>query len=249
MALSGVAVTDDKGVAVSCPKTTLQPGESMTCLASGTATLGQYRNVGTAAGSPPCGSAVSDSDASHYFGKNDTPGLKIEKRTNGQALHPAPGASVAIGSAVTWSYIVTNIGEVTLTNVQVTDNKVSPVSCPKTALQPGEAMTCTANGTATACQYSNIGTATGTPPSGPNVSARTELLLRPDAARRIHIKKYTNGQDADSAPGPKITVGNPVQWTYIVTNTGDVALSDVGVTDNRGVNLSCPKTTLQPGEP
>ena len=38
-------------------------------------------------------------------------------------------------------------------------------------LEPGETWVFTASGTATAGQYSNIGTATGTPPTGPNVTA------------------------------------------------------------------------------
>ncbi len=66
--LTGVTVTDDQGVVVSCPKSTLVAGESMTCTASGTATAGQYVNTGTATGTPPVGVAPSDSDKSHYFG-------------------------------------------------------------------------------------------------------------------------------------------------------------------------------------
>ncbi len=246
--LTNVAVTDDKGVAVSCPKTTLQPGETMTCTANGTATSGQYRNVGTAAGSPPCGSAVSDSDASHYFGKDEKPGLTIEKRTNGQRYTQAPGANVAIGSTVTWSYIVKNTGNVTLTNVRVTDDKVSSISCPKTVLEAGESMTCTASGKAAACQYNNTGTALGTPPSGPDASAQDWSFYYGQIHPAIGIDKRTNGQDAPVAPGPMIDVGSPVQWTYTVTNSGDAALSNVTVTDDKGVAVSCPKTTLQPGE-
>jgi hypothetical protein len=64
----------------------------------------------------------------------------------------------------------------------------------------------------------------------------------------IDIEKATNGHDADSAPGPTIPNGEPVQWTYVVTNTGQDPLTDVTVTDNQGVAVSCPLTTLEPGE-
>ena len=42
-----------------------------------------------------------------------------------------------------------------------------------------------------------------------------------------------NGQDADAAPGPNLLVGSAVTWTYVVTNTGDVALANIAVTDDR----------------
>ena len=47
--LTDVLVTDDQGVAVSCPQTTLAPDASMTCTApAGTAEPGQYENLATA---------------------------------------------------------------------------------------------------------------------------------------------------------------------------------------------------------
>jgi uncharacterized repeat protein (TIGR01451 family) len=64
----------------------------------------------------------------------------------------------------------------------------------------------------------------------------------------VDIQKYTNGEDADSAPGPTITVGNAVSWTYTVTNTGTVSLSSVSITDDQGVSVSCPSTSLSAGQ-
>jgi hypothetical protein len=65
----------------------------------------------------------------------------------------------------------------------------------------------------------------------------------------VDIQKFTNGQDADEAPGPSITIGTPVTWTYVVTNTGGVDLTAVVVTDNRGVAVSCGgNTTLAVGQ-
>jgi hypothetical protein len=60
----------------------------------------------------------------------------------------------------------------------------------------------------------------------------------------VDIEKSTNGEDADQMPGPSIAVGAPVTWTYVVTNTSTVALTDVKVVDDRGVVVTCPKTTL-----
>ena len=245
--LTGVAVTDSKGVTVSCPKATLAAGESMTCTGSGTAQIGQYQNTGTVTGQPPCGNPVSDDDPSHYYGIDD-PGISIVKKTNGQDANTAPGPEIEVGDPVLWEYVVTNTGKITLTGVAVTDDKGVAVTCPKTTLKAGESMTCTGNGVAQACQYQNLGTATGTAYGGAKVSASDPSHYFGEIYPAIKIKKSTNGHDADTAPGPEIAVGAPVTWTYVVTNTGDVPLTGVKVTDDKGVTVSCPKTALQPGE-
>jgi hypothetical protein len=65
--LSEVAVVDDQVVEVSCPTGSLPPGEAMECSASGTATPGQYHNIGTASGTFE-GILVVVEDHSHYYG-------------------------------------------------------------------------------------------------------------------------------------------------------------------------------------
>jgi hypothetical protein len=67
-------------------------------------------------------------------------------------------------------------------------------------------------------------------------------------APAIDIEKATNGEDADTPTGPQIAIGAPVEWTYVVTNTGDQPLAGVTVTDDQGVAVTCPQATLEPGE-
>lgn len=75
------------------------------------------------------------------------------------------------------------------------------------------------------------------------------LNVSPAAAEPgITIQKYTNGEDADVPTGPVVPVGSEVIWTYEVTNTGQLDLYLVVVTDDQGVNVSCPKTSLLAGE-
>ena len=128
-------MTDDQGVAVSCPTTTVAPGASVTCTGSGAATSGQYMNVGTATGTPPGGDPVTASDPSHYFGEAGS--LSIEKLTNGEDADSAPGPFIPVGSTVNWEYIVTNNGNVTIENLVVTDDQGVAVSCPTTHYRPG----------------------------------------------------------------------------------------------------------------
>ena len=105
-------------------------------------------NTGTGETIP--GDFVEDDDPSHYCNPQE-PGIDIEKATNGvDADDPNAGDAplVAPGSTVTWSYKVTNTGNVRLDPVVVTDDQGVAVSCPLTALDPGQMMTCTASGPA-----------------------------------------------------------------------------------------------------
>ncbi len=67
----------------------------------------------------------------------------------------------------------------------------------------------------------------------------------------IDLEKYTNGYDADSANGvdvPVVMVGKSVEWEYNITNTGTATLSKITLKDDKEGTISCPKTTLNPGE-
>jgi len=161
--LTDIVVTDDQGVNVSCPGTELAPGRSMTCTGEGIAVGGQYANLGTVIGLDPEGATVSDNDPSHYFGV-ETPEpaeIDLEKATNGHDADVGPGPELEVGSAVTWTYVVTNTGQVGLVDVQVTDDREGVISCPRSSLAVGESMTCTAHGLAVEGQYQNLATATG----------------------------------------------------------------------------------------
>ena len=63
----------------------------------------------------------------------------------------------------------------------------------------------------------------------------------------VDVEKFTNGEDADSTPGPEIPVGNTVTWTYVVKNTGTVSLTGIAVVDDKTGAVSCPQTTLAAG--
>jgi hypothetical protein len=255
VALAGIKVADDREGAVACPKSSLRPGEAMTCTLKGKAVAGQYRNVGTASGETSCGKTVRDEDASHYIapGTDEFPTIDIEKHTNGQDADTGTGPEIVVGQPVLWEYIVTNTSATALTDIHVTDDKGVVVSCPKTSLAAGETMTCTGHGTAVAGQYANLGTVTGKSLQGDPVTDSDPshyfgVLPPPPPPSSIDIEKHTNGQDADTAPGPQIQVGQPVLWEYLVTNTGQTSLSTIVVTDDKGVAVSCPKTSLAVGE-
>src|SRR5205085_1063664 len=95
----------------------------------------------------------------HYFGAD--PRIAIVKKTNGLDSDAAPGPLVLVGSPVTWTYVVTNTGNVPLANVVVTDDKQGAVCTIPTLPVGPSAIECTKTGTAEKGQYVNTGTATG----------------------------------------------------------------------------------------
>ncbi len=178
------------------------------------------------------------------------PSIKLVKKTNGVSADAVPGPTIAVGDPVTWTYEVTNTGEVPLADVFVEDDMVHPsnISCPVDngdhvigILAIGQTVTCTATETATAGQYVNNGSVTGTPPTGtpPTDNDPSHYF---GGSSSIDIEKSTNGEDADVTPGPTINVGDAVTWTYRVENTGNVALTDVTVTDDKvaAADIACP---------
>ncbi len=242
--LMSIAVTDDQGVVVSCPATTLAAGDSFTCTATGTVQAGQYANVGTVDAQLLDGTPVSASDPSHYFGQAQV-AVTLEKATAGFDADTPPGPVLPVGATVNWTYVVTNVGTDPLTNVDVTDDQGVAVSCPGTALAAGDSMTCTASGTVQPGQYANIGSVTADLPDESTVGASDPSHY---FGQTLILEKATNGQDADVVPGPTLTPGDPVTWTYEVTNPGPATVTNLAVVDDQGVVVSCPQTTLAAGE-
>src|SRR4029077_8601240 len=84
-------------------------------------------------------------------------------------------------------------------------------------------------------QQTNVGAVTANDannPPGATVTDSNPANYFGDAAA-INIVKFVNGQDADSAPGPQVAAGSTVTFTYVVTNTDNVPLANVVVTDDK----------------
>ena len=111
------------------------------------------------------------------------PAISIIKKTNGEDIGSADEAKeLEIGSTVNWTYLVTNIGDVALSNINITDSPATTITCYSDetyttalsspyALTSGQSMYCKASGQATAGLYKNTAKVVGTPPTGDNVSA------------------------------------------------------------------------------
>jgi hypothetical protein len=140
-------------------------------------------------------------------GRRTTAAIAIAKTAN--------TTQVAVGHNVTYTYIVTNPGDLSLSDVSVTDDKVSVT------------WIFTATYTVTdedSDPLVNVATASGSYARGRTVTDRAEASVD-ILSSAIAIAKAANCTEARE--GDKIT------YTYNVTNTGNTPLSNISVSDDK----------------
>lgn len=178
----------------SCPEGPdgLEPGDTITCTLSYTATqadvdAGTITNTATAGGTTPGGmsavSNVSDADVEAVH----APSLEMEKSSDADQLKRA-------GQDVTYTFTITNTGNVTLSDLSVTDvefsgtGTLSPVTCPSVQLAPDDSADCTATYVVTqadvdAGELTNTAFASALAPDGSMVESEpSTVVLKAPAA-------------------------------------------------------------------
>ena len=196
---------------------------------------------------------MRDCDPSHYKGVRNQPGIDIEKATNGYDADLPPGPTLQLGSVVTWTYVVTNTGDVDLVNVRVTDDKEGFIGT-IAFLPVGGRQTLTKQGIVQRGQYANTGCVVGYTQAGVEVrdcdpshyDPPGDDYPEPPTTVAVDLEKATNGVDADQATGPRVPVGSTVTWTYVITNTGQQALWGIYLYDEEEGRITCPFRSLQP---
>ncbi|MGQ7751083.1 DUF7507 domain-containing protein [Streptomyces sp. WC2508] len=169
------------------------------------------------------------------------PRLNLVKQVSQDPPLPTP---LTPGTEVPYEYVATNSGNTPLTNVNVTDDRVTGIICPKTTLAVGETMTCTGTYTvtaadATAGSVTNTATAHGRSGDTPVASPPDDVTLPVQSGPGVRLEK--------SADDTRVyEVGDDVTYTYTVTNTGPQELTGVSVTDDRVTGVTCEATTLAP---
>jgi uncharacterized repeat protein (TIGR01451 family) len=155
--------------------------------------------------------------------------VTLLKATNGEDADAPPGPILAAGAPVTWTYTLTNTGDLTLTSVTVTDSVpgVTPVYVSGDdgdgQLAPDEHWRYQAQGLAIDGQYANVGVVRGLDPASNVISASNPshyFGLR----SRIHLAKNASAFDV-----PPATV---VTYTFTVTNGGNAALAAITLADD-----------------
>ena len=169
---------------------------------------------------------------------------------------PSDQRAAAVGDTIQYGYNVTNTGNVPLTSVAVSDPTAGSVACPVPAapgLAPGASETCVARTPYLVKQtdidigsVTDTATATGTdatnfisPVSAPSSTTVPAVAAMPS----LVLQKVA---DASLGDGTPIQAGETIRYSYVLTNTGNVDLPSLSVSDSTGGAVTCP-TPPPPG--
>jgi uncharacterized repeat protein (TIGR01451 family) len=248
-----VSLSDPSGTCSGSTASSLAPGQSATFGAAYTVTQadldnGSVNDSATSTGTTPDDGTITSDPSTATVSSTQVPGISVVKTASVNSVS-------AVGQTVTYSFAVTNTGNVTLNNVDVTDAQavpsldadLGPISCTtgtngSITLAPGASDTCSATYTVTQADLTkgsitDTASATGDPHSGAPVSAHSTLTLSVTSLSVVKSASPSGGVMAGS------TV--PIVYTITVKNSGTATTSEQTV-----VTDSAPTgTTLISGSP
>jgi len=241
--LTDVCVIDDLLGPVTLNETILAPGEwangTLTYVVQESDLPGPIINTAVANGSY-CGGYVEDTDCESVDIIVEEPpenAIKLEKNADKEIAE--------IGETITYTYIVTNIGEDWLFGVTVTDDLLGPVTLNETTLAPNEwangTLTCVVQESDLPGPIINTAIAEGHPCTGEPVTDEDNETVNIFSCKPAMLfKKSPDKQLVD--------IGEKITYTYIIKNTGNVELLDLNVIDEPLGLVELNTTTLLPGE-
>jgi uncharacterized repeat protein (TIGR01451 family) len=274
VALSNVSVTDPlMGLSAITPASvaTMAPGAIELFTATYTITqadidAGGVTNQALATGMDPMGDPVTD-DSDDNSNLEDDPTETTLNQNPAIALIKTSSVSGTgvIGDVITYTFTVENTGDVTLSNVSVTDplmglSAIMPASV--ATMAPGAIELFTATYTITQADIdaggvTNQALATGTDPMGDPVTddSDDDSNLEDDPTvttlnQNPAIAIIKSGAFEDESGDGFAQAGETITYTFTVENTGDVTLSNVNVTDPlMGLSAITPASvaTMAPG--
>jgi uncharacterized repeat protein (TIGR01451 family) len=237
-AVENLQAVDDPLGALSLISTTLEPSETTTALVTYTvleADLpGPLVNTVTVSGVASATTPVQAS-ALATVALTSNPALSIAKI--------ATPTLVDVGEMITYTYWLTNSGDVSLTGLTAIDDKLGAIPLNAANLAPGLAAT----GVATYVVITsdrpgpllNTVIATGIPPVGPPITASAEAVVTLASGPALTVSKSVTPANAN--PGTTVT------YTYAITNSGNVTLSNLAANDDRLGPITLTASTLAPG--
>ncbi|MCX6305261.1 MAG: T9SS type A sorting domain-containing protein, partial [Bacteroidetes bacterium] len=232
--LTNVTISDPLATILGGPIASLAPGATNSNTFTATHTLvqgdidaGTYYNLARASGNPPSGPPVTNVDddtqsfgieASIHLLKTGTPNF-------------GPDGIPQSGETISYAFVVNNTGNVTLSNVYITDPLATVSGGPVSSLAPGVTDNTTFTAVYTLTQadidagtFTNTATVFGTTPFSEGVSDDdddTQLLARQP--------QWTLHKVASESVYH--VIGDVLHYTLSVANTGNASISNVVLTD------------------
>ncbi|NYV74761.1 DUF6923 family protein [Streptomyces sp. UH6] len=256
--LSRVAAADTAfdghgtGPEATCPDTTLLPGATTTCTATYTLVQadidqGLVTNTATATAASPGDVPVTSNESDAAVTGTPDRRLTLAKRAE-------PATVTEHGQEITYRFTVGNAGDGTLTGLRIVENEFGgtggplETDCPVTTLAPGATTTCTATYRVTRedldrPEIVNVATAVAEAGATEIASEPAEARVRTGATARLTLRK-------SPSPATVTHVGQVIEYTYLITNAGDVTVDEPGIDDSRlpAPGPYCGYLRIRPGE-
>ena len=227
--LTNITVADPLAPACAQTIASLPVGATTNWLCTVTNVTADFTNIVTATVTPPVGPSRTVTDTGVVDVIN--PAIAIAKTPDLQL--------VRAGGTVTFTITVTNTGDVVLTNVTVSDPNAPACNRTIGSLGVGETTSYTCVVTNVQAGFTNVATATGTPPVGPPVTSSDPAVVQ-QINPAIAIAKTPDLQ--------VVPAGGTATFTIFVTNTGDITLTNVVVSDPLAPNCDRTIGTLGVGQ-
>ncbi len=260
--VSGLEVIDPLVGATTCVATTLAVGATTTCSADSPYTIttadetaGKVVNTAHAAGTRPGGGAVrSNDDSTTTVVQKPAPKISIDKQA-GTPVDVNDSGLTDAGDTIAYTFTVTNTGNVRVSNLVVVDPLAGAVTCAATSLAPGASTACSAvepyvvtSADEEAGSVDNVAHATGVDPNGGPTRSNDDDTTTPTdtPASGLKILKRA-GTPVDVNDSGLTDAGDTIAYTFTVTNTGNVPLTDIVVNDPLAGAVTCVATSLAPG--
>ncbi|NLG95986.1 MAG: sortase, partial [Chloroflexi bacterium] len=217
-----------------------------------------YTNTATVTGTPPSGQPVS-AQSSHTEQLAPDPKIELRITTATQDLAKAgPADRVDAGDSITYTLTVKNIGNVPLTNVNLTSPVPGVVISggPIASLEEDLSTTFTASYTLTqndidTGEFSGTFEVAGewTSSSGDMMVATAQASDTQTLVADPKIALTTVGT-LNTGSNNRVDAGDTISYAFTITNTGNVTLTDITLTDLvPGVAVSGgPIASLAPGD-
>ncbi|GAA4212602.1 hypothetical protein GCM10022289_43680 [Pedobacter jeongneungensis] len=243
--LSNIVVTDANATVNGSPVATLAPGATVTLIATHVLTqadvnAGSVINQASATAKDPNGNNVTKvSDDPNTTAPNDATVTSLTPSPAFTFTKVASGTvPTVVGGTLNYNLTVINTGNVTLTNIVVTDANATVSGSPVATLAPGATVTLTATHVLTqadinAGSVTNQASATAKDPQGNNVTKVSDdpNTTTPNDATVTSITANASMSLTKVATNSVSKVGDVINYNIVVTNTGNVTLTNVAVTD------------------
>ncbi|KFN41732.1 DUF11 domain-containing protein, partial [Arenimonas oryziterrae] len=245
---TNLAITSVTGACAALPCTiaSLTSGSSATLNVAATITaVGAFNNSATATG------AESD----------PVPANNTDNTGNGGFVGPSPSLTLAksastptyntVGQVVNYSYVVTNTGNVLISGIAITDDKIPTVTCPVTTLAPNAGTTCTGSYTITladlnAGSVTNNASVNGTPTAGSLSPATDSETVTAVQSPSMTVDK-SNPTNADNDASGTVSINDVLTYVVTATNSGNITLTNVVVSDPQLTPTSNTCASVVPG--